>query len=226
MRASTPAAAVLAAVLLAVWAASLNPTPAYGGHAGAGNCPHDHSDTDPSFSSCNPGVDGKKKCLIDGLPGKCKQQLVDEPFTDVRGPSCLCVKDGDGQQALQITRMDNAVATALKAPQVLSTLAASLGTSGQVVACTQYNTAVREFLFAKGGLIGLGPITWYDARLLSTLDRTILNLSILASQASSLVSACGIVGVTLVPFSVTESLGQLAQKKLEMSQSFGRLIDQ
>jgi hypothetical protein len=225
MRRSATTVAVIAAAVLAASVASLNPAPAYGGHAGAGNCAHTHDPGDPSFSSCNAGVDGKKRCLIDGFQGTCRQQLVDEPFTDVRGPACLCLRDGDGRQALQITRMDNALATALKAPQVLSTLA-SLGTSGQVTACMQYNTAVQEFLFAKGGLVGQGPITWYDGRLLSTIDRIILSLSTLPGQTGSLLSACNGLGVSLIPLPVTETLIQLAQKKREMSQSFGRLIDE
>jgi hypothetical protein len=224
----TPALAAAALVVaitgLAAWPGVPGLGPAHAGHAGAGNCPHAHDPTDPSFSSCNPGVGGKKRCLIDGFQGKCQQQLIDEPFTDVRGPACLCVTDADSRQALQISRMANAMDAALKTPQVLSALGA-LGTAGHQVACTQYNTAIREFLLAKGGLVGLGPITWYDARLLAALDGVILNLATLASQANSLGSQCASVGVSIMTISIPESLSQVAQKKLEMSQSFGRLIE-
>jgi hypothetical protein len=193
----------------------LAPRPAYALHAAAGDCPHVHDLFDESFSVCISRSLGKK-CEIGSAEGLCQHEIIDVPPrppggppVPTRGTNCVCVREKDRVQALQIDRMYDATNAAV----MFSPVASAIGSSA---ACSQLGTLLDDILRAKTGILGQGPVQFYDRHALKQLDFVIANYPMLNSFATS----CSISG--LPPLSSVMSALQAI--KLQISGSFSGLL--
>lgn len=196
----------LAAAVIAAVAVLAVPMPARALHPGAGDCPHVHDFVDESFSICTE-KSTLKKCKRDGIEGKCRHNVIDSdnPFFPTRGTQCMCVREKDEVQALQIRRMFQATSAAFNFSGVMSAI-------GSTPACTQLATLLNDILLAKSGILGHGPVQFYDARLLDELDYVIKTYPTLDSYATS----CSLTGLP-TPSAVLSALTSI---KLQLTTSF------
>ncbi|MBI2902454.1 MAG: hypothetical protein HYY12_02555 [Candidatus Methylomirabilis oxyfera] len=191
------------------------PRPAHALHGAAGDCPHVHDVFDESFSVCISRSLGKK-CEISGAEGLCQHEIIDVPPrppggppVPTRGTNCICVREKDRVQALQIDRMYDATKAAVMFSPVLSAI-------GPSAACSQLGTLLDDILRAKTGILGRGPVQFYDRQALKQVDFVIANYQMLNSFATS----CSISDLP----SVSAVMSALQAIKLQISGSFGGLL--
>jgi hypothetical protein len=190
---------------LAAFLAVAHPTPVRATHPSAGNCPHVHDFVDDTFSICTEKSTGKK-CKRDDVEGTCKPSVIDsDPPFPRRGTECLCVSESDERQALQLVRMHEATMAAIKFPNVYPVI-------GTTLACSQLATQINDILLAKSGVLGHGPIRFYDERLLGKVDFVISKYPTLHSHAMS----CSLTGLP----ALTDVLNGLAAIKSQINASF------
>jgi hypothetical protein len=108
--------------------------------------------------------------------------------------------------------MADATRTALS----FSSVSSALSSVASTAACAQLGTSINEILRAKTGVLGHGPVMFYDTESMKHIDYVIGNYGTLDSFATS----CGITGLP----STTDVLSGLATIKLQINGSFSRLL--
>ena len=195
------------------------PTTTFADHAGAGDCPHTHVDAANSF--CDEGVAGNRRC---GDDKKAICQEVPEELFGIHITTCLCLEKKDQIPPTTITSMMDATKVGLAFPETFSTMSSELSTSGEMVACLQFQTAILDIFSGKDTLMNL-EMRIYHPKFLKDIDWIINNLPALNTNLSSAFGLCSSVGVTLPTLPLSTLIGVLADKKEELIQNRSLLYE-